>query len=399
MSDDKLVPFGGRTRRPDPRKLQEFAATAHKLQREREAAASTVAQLLRDTPREQWPDLARREDLRTCGALEQLGNLVAQVLGRDPQHALAVAELAASIADTIADNAYPRVVVAQLRAHAWKDVAKPLLYLARFDDALAAVDRAEAYLESFAALSHDRAIVRLVRAAILGEIDRYEESFVLLRECKQVFRDHGDTARLILAGISEGVLLHRLRKYREARETYLLLLDSTRESIDRESAACLHNVIGHCSVELGDFDSAAIYLSRANEMFLALGQPLQAAKAELGRGRMLVRQGDVERGIAHLRAIREQFLRGGLIEEAGICGLDMVEGLLLRDRAGEAGALARQIIDEFRRAGLNKRAITALGYLDEAIAAQKASTATVVHVREYILSLRTCPEREFVAVA
>jgi tetratricopeptide (TPR) repeat protein len=399
MSDEKLVPFGGRMRRPDPRKLAEFAATAHKLQRERETAASTVAQLLRDTPREQWRDLAQRDDLRTCGALEQLGNLVAQVLGRDPQHALAVAELAASIADTIADDAYPPVVVAQLRAHAWKDVAKPLLYLARFAEAVAAIDRAESHLESFAALSHDRAIVRLVRAAILGEIDRYEESFALLKECKQVFRDHGDTARLILAGISEGVLLHRLRKYREARESYLLLLDSTRESIDRESAACLHNVIGHCSVELGDFESAELYLSRANELFSALGQPLQAAKAELGRGRMLVRQGDIERGIVHLQMTRDQFLRGGLIEEAGICGLDVVEGLLLRDRAPEAGALARRIIEEFSRAGLNKRAITALGYLDEAIAAQKASSATVTQVREYILSLRTCPEREFVAVA
>ena len=79
----------------------EFAETARRLQNERDAAASVVERLLRDTPREEWPALAERADLQTCGALERLGNFVAEVLGRDPRHALAVAELAVSIAEAI----------------------------------------------------------------------------------------------------------------------------------------------------------------------------------------------------------------------------------------------------------------------------------------------------------
>ena len=63
--------------------------------------------------------------------------------------------------------------------------------------------------------------------------------------------------------IAEGVLLHRLRKFREAREAYLLLLASNRDSIDQESLACLHHAIGHCSVDLGDFDVADANLRRA----------------------------------------------------------------------------------------------------------------------------------------
>jgi tetratricopeptide (TPR) repeat protein len=393
MSDGKVFPFSRRL--PDPGRAAEFAATARRLQREREASTGVV-ELLLVTPREQWEGLAGKPEMRTCGALERLGNFVAQALGREPRQALAVAELAVSIAEAMPSDAYPQPVVPQLRAHAWKDLGKALLYLGRFAEALAAVERAEAALAGFGALAHDRAIVLVVRAATLQEVDRHDESFAVLAECKAVFRDHGDRRRLLLCGIAEGVLLHRLRKYREAREAYLLLLAGS--PMDDEAAACLQNAIGHCSVDLGDHAAAQVHLSRAIEMFHHLGQPLQAAKAELGRGRMFVRTGQTGRGIAHLRAIRSEFLRHGMTEEAGLCGLEIVEALLVRRSAPEAETLARQIIAEFTAAALNTRAITALGYLSEAIAARKASAQMVTGVREYILSLRTFPEREFTPV-
>jgi len=390
----KLAAFSRRGR-PEWRGAAEFAETARRLHREREAA-SRVTELLGATPRDRWRELAERPDLHTCGALERLGNFVAEALGRDPGQALAVAELAVSIAEAIAPDAYPRPVVPQLCAHAWKDLGKSLLYLGRFADALAALDRAEANTAEHGALAHDRAIVLVVRAATLQEVDRHDESFAVLAQCKEIFRDHGDQKRLLLCGIAEGVLLHRLRKYREAREAYLLLLAGS--AVDEESAACLQNAIGHCSVDLGDHAAAEVHLSRAIEMFQRLGQPLQAAKAELGRGRMFVRTGKLDRGIAHLHAIRSEFLRHGMTEEAGLCGLDIVEALLLRASAPEAERLARQIIAEFTAAALNTRAITALGYLSEAIGARKACAEMVTGVREYILSLRTSPEREFTPI-
>jgi tetratricopeptide (TPR) repeat protein len=391
----KPAVLAGFRRRVDHARAREFAETARRLQRERTAAAGVVERLLDETPRDQWPALAERSELQTCGALEKLGNAVALCLGRDPQHARAIAELAVSIAEAVPEHAYPPPILAQLRAHAWKDLGKALLYLGRHDDALRAFDRAEAHVERHGALAHDRAIVRYARAAALQEVNRHDESFALLAECKQVFREHGDTRRLVLCGIAEGVLLHRLRKYREAREAYLLLLASNREAMDQESLACLHHAIGHCSVDLGDFDVAEANLTRAIELFRELGQPLQALKGELGRGRLFVQRGDVDRGIAHLRPVRREFLRHSMVEEAGLAGLEIVEALLRRDGASEAEALARQIVREFAKAQLNTRAITALGYLRETIAARRASAAMVNDVREYIVSLRTSPEREF----
>jgi len=398
MSEErKPAVLAGFRRRIDHVRAQEFADTARRLERERVAAAEIVEKLLKATPAEDWPALAERGDLQTCGALERLGNYVAQVLGRDPQHARAVAELAVSIAEAIPERAYPAPILAQLRAHAWKDLGKALLYVGKCSDALHATDQAEARIAGFGSLAHDRAIVALVRAETLQQVDRFREAFETLAECKRVFRDHGDEHRLLLAGIAEGVLLHRLRQFREAREAYLLLLASNRESIDKESLAALHLAIGHCSVDLGDFDVAESSLNRAVALFNEVGQPLNALKSELGRGRLFVQSGRVDRGITHLQSTRAQFLRSGLVEEAGICGLEAVQGLLIRGDAKGAASLARQIIAEFTAASLSKRAISALGYLEEAIAAHRASTKTVVHVRDYILSLRTSPEREFTA--
>lgn len=71
--------------------------------------------------------------------------------------------------------------------------------------------------------------------------------------------------------------------------------------------------------------------------------------------------------------------------------------MLVLGRTSAAEMLARKIFGEFTTAGLNGRAIGALGYLTEAITAKRASATLVTEVREYIVSLRTSPERDFVA--
>jgi hypothetical protein len=71
--------------------------------------------------------------------------------------------------------------------------------------------------------------------------------------------------------------------------------------------------------------------------------------------------------------------------------------LLVLGRSSTAEMLARRIISEFTAAGLNQRAIAALGCLTEALTANRASATLVTQVREYIVSLRTSPERDFAA--
>jgi tetratricopeptide (TPR) repeat protein len=386
----------GFRRKTGKSRAQEFGDTGRRLRQERELAAPVVERLLRTTPRDQWPALSERPDLQTLGALERLGNLFAATLTKEPREALAIAELAVAAAEGLPPGAYPTPIPAQLRAHAWKDYGKALRFLGRNLEALEAFDQAEEEADGPIALAHDLAIVRFNRAMSLQELERFEESRKLLAECKEVFDDHGDTRNVILCGLAEGVLLQRLRTFREAREVYVLLFASASD-MDTETRAALHRVIGMCSIELADFRDAELNLNRAVALSATLGQPVEVLKNQRCLGSLFIRRGDVEDGVAHLRMTRREFLRSGLPEEAGLCGLDIVEGLLLVDRASAAETLARRVIEEFTAAGLSRRAIAALGYLTEAIARKKASVRLVTEVRDYIVSLRTAPERDFVA--
>ena len=377
-----------------PQRAVEFAAIARRIEQERRDASIVVERILRVTPREEWQKLETRAEFQTLGAVERVGILSTNHLAKDPADARSLAELAVHLAERMPESAYPLVMRAQAQAQAWKDLGKALRFLGRNAEAISAFEFAKEQAERHPALAHDRAIIRFNLAYSLQELERFDESIAALAEAKQGFRDHGDTENVVLVGFAEGVLLQRLRRFREAREVYLLLLASTRD-LNADTLAAIHHAIGFCSVDLGDFDDAEANLLNAMALHRQNGKPIHILNAELGRGRLLIRKGDLEDGINHLRPIRREFLRNGMHEEAGLCGLEIVEALLLLQRASEAETLARKIVGEFTVAHLSNRAITALGYLAEAIAARSARPALVSDVREYIVSLRTKPERDF----
>lgn len=378
----------------NPFLLAQFTAIADRLLAERASAPRIVDRLLRDTPRESWTSLVEHPDLRNAGALERLAALVTQHLNRDLRYALSLAELEAQIAEHLPESSYPAVAMAQIHAHALKDLGKVQRTLGRHEEAIRTFLRAEDLLLQHLALQHDLALIRLHLAFTYQEVDRFTEAFTLIRESKRVFLEHGDTRMVLIAGVTEGALLQRLANYREARETYLLLLVSGEP--DLETAAALRKNIGLCCIELGDFTEADQNLTESTRLYVKeLGQPIEALRAQAGYGRLLIRMGQIEEAVEYLKPIRRAFLRQGMPEEAGICALEIIEGLLTRNKPDHAERLARMVIQEFSRAKLNKRAITALGYLSRALAAKKASVPLVHNVRDYILSLRTNPEREF----
>lgn len=156
--------------------------------------------------------------------------------------------MAVSIAEALSGAAYPAVVSAQLRAHAWNDLGRTLRYLGRYHESIDIFEHADRQLAHFDALTHDRAMIHFNLAAALQEVARHDEALQMLHQTREIFRQHEDARRLVLSGLAEGTLLQRLRRYREAREAHLLLLASA-PRIDRESLAALQHAIGVCSVD------------------------------------------------------------------------------------------------------------------------------------------------------
>ena len=367
-----------------------FNETARRLEEERENVARLAPELFFRTPLSHWSTLANDPTLRTCGALEYLGKRFAEELDRDTGKANALAKLAVAIADSLPDNEYPAVILAQARAYAWKDLGKSRRSLGKIAESLDALTRAAHYLDPFSTCAYDHAVIRFNLAMSLQEADRFEESLGLIEESRSVFEEHGDADNALNCAIGKAVLLLRVKRHREACQTLFALL---RVPAKPESRAVVHYVFALASIELERYGDAETHLREALSIYQDLKTPLHVLRTQVGLGRLLVRRGDIDDALVLLHDVRRDLTHHNLIEESGLAGLEIVDAYLRAGEALLAEATARAVLHEFADAGLNKRAIAALGYLTEAIAARK-TTSIVPEIRDYIVSLRTNPERD-----
>ena len=229
---------------------------------------------------EEWSRLAEMPDLRNNAALEQMSEEVRRRLHRKPREALAIANLSASIAESLAPSQYPSVMLAQLRGTAWKDRASTLRYLARYDEALEAADRGEEAVAPFATLEHDRAVIRLVKGLTFSHTERFDEALTIFENCRQVFRAHGDQRRYVQAGIAQGIVLYDTARYTDAHHLFRDLLHDAIAADDLESQARIHNNLGYCATHLGDFVQANIHFSEAIAKFTDLGYNTEVPRTQ-----------------------------------------------------------------------------------------------------------------------
>jgi tetratricopeptide (TPR) repeat protein len=365
MSRDKRTKNGSGDAagsRADSR-LAEFLETAQRLKSER-ATAGAVIDMVEATPPAAWPSLAAQPEFQTNAALERLGDEVRRRLDRNPREALALAELATTIADALPKTAYPAVTLAQIRAMAWKDRANALRFLGRLPETFEALRRAEEILERHVALGLDRAVVDMVKAMTLVDTGQFQEARAIAITCSSVFLAHGDLTRALNAGEIEGHVLYETQQYTDAYTLFKSLIDVARVANDAEAEARCHHNAGYCAVHLNDFKSANIHFSEAMAKLADLGQPVAAVRTQWGAGRVLIGKGQVESGLRHLQAARDAFTRFGIFEEAGLCGLSIAEALLSRGDEKEAQEMVRDIAKQFRESPLERRIIEAVSALE-----------------------------------
>jgi tetratricopeptide (TPR) repeat protein len=367
-------------------RAREFATTAARMEREREGAAEVVAGHLRNTPLDEWPGLANLPSMRSNAALERLSEEVRKRLERTPVEALAIANLASSIAGSLSDE-YPPVVIAQIRSAALRDRANALRYLARLGDAYDSIERAEAELAVFPALAHDRAIVWLVKAMILAQLDRFDEAERTITAARDHFSDVGDSVRRLQAGVIQGNLLARQEKYADARSIFRELLVVAAENRDTETRARVHNNLGYCCTQLNDYRAANVHFSQSIALFTDLGWNAEVARTQRSAGVLFIAKGQKDLGISHLREARRMFRTLGMVEEAGLCALRLMETFVERGQTHEARALATVVIDEFTAAGLDSRAVDAVVNLRASLDVDGASAETVRTVHALVETL------------
>jgi tetratricopeptide (TPR) repeat protein len=371
---ENVVPFDPARRRE---RALNFAAAASRLESERSEGPDIAARQLRDTPQDEWPRLAESKALRNNAALEQFSEEVRRRLECNPTQALAVANLAAAIAETISTSTYPPLVVAQIRSTALRDRANALRHLGRLDDAYDAIETAESRLSDFPAAVHDRAIIWLVKAMILAQLDHFPEAEQMINAASVIFADVNDSARFLQAGVVHGNLLGRQQRYAEAENIFRDLLKVAVSSGDVETQARLYNNLGYCYVNLDDYTKANIHFSQSVAKFTDLGYASEIARTDRGAGSVLIGKGQFEAGCGRLRQARTAFMQLDMPEEAGLCALRIIEAMVERGETSEARDLADMVIEEFTDAALDTRAINAVARLRKSLDADGATAEAV----------------------
>lgn len=367
-------------------RLTEFVSIAHQLIRERSAARPIVEKVRRNP----FAFLGREvpKEWRTAGMADLLTAAAPEVLEQAPEKTAALAQLAIVVASEL-DGDYPRILRAQLTAAAWKELANAHRYRSDYDTALSALDRADDAIRDEPALAYDNAVLALARATTLRELDRVVEALRLLQDAASVFRGHGDDTRVAQCELLAGMIHHRQGDASAARNAYRRAVGIARRTGDAQIVASAYVNLGVLDAERGRTNDALDSLQQARAIFVDLNANGEIARANWGIGLALLGASRFDAAIPLLRDARVAFLGLGMIEEAGLAGIELVEAHLALDRSDTARAILTIVIDELRAASLGERALVALAYLRDLGPAVRRESAR--HVHAYLLRLRREP--------
>jgi len=339
-----------------------FARLAAQLEAERAAAAPMIAKIVSEP--ERHLDAPMPPAWRTLGMANALCDAAREQLFHSPERSLYVAQLAAAIAEALPDS-YPRLLRAQAQAHAWKAVATAHRFQSRHESALRALDVADRRIANEAALGIDRATLGLARATTLREMNRLAEALLLVDEAREVFRHHRDRKQVAQWELLTGMIHHRLGDVVAARQAYMRVIGPARDAGDLHTVAAAYNNLGRAAADAGDMNTSVAALRQARAIFRELEMTTESTRVAWSVAATQLAAGRFDMAIQLLQDVRRDFLQLGMSEEAGLAGVDMIEALLATNARTAARELAGEVVEEFRRAALNERALQALSFLQE----------------------------------
>ncbi|HEX8409750.1 MAG TPA: tetratricopeptide repeat protein [Thermoanaerobaculia bacterium] len=374
---------------PVPATITNLRAFADRMTAEDTAAAAILPELLAG-PREEWmPRLREHPEWRTAGVVRGLIAATIPVQMTMPPDALEMSVLSTEIADSLDPAAYPSDAVARLRGTAWRDRTYALYYVGRYNEALAAADRADAILRACVVDEYERARVAMVRALALRVTEDIPAAMAAVRFSRDTFTRFDDVMRIASAGLAETHLLLSRSDFQSA----LTLLQSLEIRMSRTTDANTHarvlSNMGYCLWKLGRVDDALHYHAASAQLFEDLGIDTEQVRARWNIASILASAGRLDEARARFEILRSEFAALGMTSEQTLVSLDIAELMLAREEFIGVEVICRAAMHCFETAGLSysARALTALAYIREAAQHKTITPVQVRHVREYLKRL------------
>lgn len=365
----------------------ELRALSDLLAREDAEAEQLLAALLVSPASFRRANVTSNPAMRTAGVTRRLSAESRALRERQPMHALVLADAAIAIADQLSPQRYSDTLIDELRGGGWLERGNVLRYLGRYEEALDALDIAARACARSPVAAYSLAVIDYVKAVIFVETGRLDEALRLARRSSRVFRQFGEDDRFVHARIVEATVLFDRSRYRESRDLFLALVHTARQLGDAATLARLYGNVANCQLRLHELPSAEAYFARALSLYEALGLETERVRTRWSIGSLRIANGDIADGLARLREARREFEQLGLRTDAALVTLDIAEALLAAGGPAEvrqAAELCAAIVESFTAVGMTGHALTALAFLQEAMAAGRATPGLVRHVRHYL---------------
>jgi tetratricopeptide (TPR) repeat protein len=380
--------------RPRTEWIRQASSVAQQITAEIAAAEAEVNAVLTG-PSQWWRTRAiRTERAHTYGFVRKLLERADALLKSAPGDAVEATHLAVEIAHDLRIDAYPFDLVISARAHAWREHSYALFFVGRFPDALRAITRAEQLFAQLPIAEFDLARTSLIRAAIYRSTDRAAEAIPLARSTAAVFLSFGDETRYVKARMTEAALLHETGAIADALAIWTSLEDESSLREDSSFGMLLQN-IGSAHARLGHHDEARRYLARAIDEHERSGNSPERVRTRWSLGSSLVGAGELRQALPVLRQAWREFDTLQMTGSSALVALEVAEVLLVMGEPDEVPSICRKVLDLFTRTGRTSRAIIALAFLREAVAAGTATPSLVQHVRAFLRDIPKYPARPF----
>jgi tetratricopeptide (TPR) repeat protein len=334
-------------------------------------------------------------DVHTLAVVEGLIRRTEMTYGASPGEAFEMSLLAVEIAEEIRIDSYAFDAVILVRGQAWREHAFLLYYVGRLPEALAAVERADDLLRQLRYAHNELGRAQLVRAAILKETERPNGALAIAVAAADTFRRHGDRRLWAKARIFVIAILIEEKRLGEALAAWREVEDDGEVKQGSDYRFMLQE-IGACYRMLRDYEQASHYLRLAIAEHRKHNAHVEVARTEWSLAVTLVESGRAGEAIPTLRGIWREFADRGVEIDAALVALELAEALLLTNQPDEVPHICRTLLDRFTRNSMTSRAITALSYLREAVAMQRASVALVRDVHDFIRDAAKNPTRTYV---
>ncbi|MES1210720.1 MAG: hypothetical protein ABUL63_00170, partial [Acidobacteriota bacterium] len=231
-----------------------------------------------------------------------------------------------------------------------------------------------------------------LRASLLSTQRLFSDACELLGGIHRLYLKLGDSHLAGRALVSQGIYTDYGGEPHPAMKLLrkgLALLDRSRDpELVLSATENLLELMARC----GEYREAARVLMESGLRQAFAGQPLNLMKLRWVEGQILAGLGKLDRAEAAFEEARDGLLEHDLGYRAAIAGLDLAAVWLERGKAAQVEELAKDMLATFRRLGIQREALLAVGYLNKACEAREATPGLVRRIGQFLRRLEHDPQ-------